>query len=94
MAGESRGISFERAIAARGGIEWIAAEVAAGRSLRSMAREISCGRWWLDRWIYADVDRKGRVMRARARARVAGAARDAGDVATGKRQQPWADHAA
>jgi hypothetical protein len=60
---------FEREIEHRGGITWMVQQVLGGRSLRSLAREIGCGHWWLDRWVYADEGRR----EALARARVAGA---------------------
>ena len=67
MAGRSQGSRFAREVERRGGAAWIAAEISAGRSLRCVAREVGCGRWWLDRWIYADAARKEHVLRARAR---------------------------
>ncbi len=67
MRTESRGQAFKRAIEQRGGIEWIAAAVEQGRSMRWIANDLGCGRWWLDRWMHAAPDRRESVLRARAR---------------------------
>ena len=65
MAGRRRGEELERRIGRLGGLMWIVEALMSGRSLRSIAREIGCGRWWLDRWIYADVGRRMTIARAR-----------------------------
>ena len=68
MAGRRVGEQFERRIESLGGLPWVVGRLTARRSLRSIAREIGCGRWWLDRWIYADPARKLAVARARVAA--------------------------
>lgn len=65
MGEHSKGARFELTLQLRGGLPWIVAELEQGRSLRSLAREIGCGRWWLDRWVYADPRRRAGVSRAR-----------------------------
>src|SRR5438105_1665150 len=65
MAGKARGRRFVDRLAGLGGLEWMLEEISEGRSLRSIAREIGCSRWWLDRWIHADAERKVAVTRAR-----------------------------
>jgi hypothetical protein len=73
LGGRKKSAEFIRAIEERGGIEWIAAAVERGRSRRAIAAEIGCGRWWLDRWIYADPSRTASVRRSALRARACGA---------------------
>ena len=67
MASRKRGRDFASRIEDRGGVDWVVAEVGTGRSLRSIASEIGCGRWWLDRWLYARPEAQARITRARAR---------------------------
>jgi hypothetical protein len=78
VASQPQGQLFEREIEQRGGINWMVEQVLNGRSLRSIAREIGCGHWWLDRWVYADEGR-GKAL---AHARVAAGDRLGGMQAT------------
>ena len=66
MASRKRGREFASRIEGRGGIDWVVAEVGAGRSKRSIAAEIGCGRWWLDRWLYAQPNARVDVSRERS----------------------------
>jgi hypothetical protein len=68
MAGRWKGSKFEWNIRQLGGLEWILVQVRSGHSLRQVARQVGCGRWWLDRWIYADPGRREAVLQARAAA--------------------------
>src|SRR4051794_32014609 len=65
MAGRWKGSKFEWTIRQLGGLEWVLVQVRSGHSLRQVARQIGCGRWWLDRWIYADPGRREAVLQAR-----------------------------
>lgn len=66
MAGQKRGRAIRASLEARGGIDWVENQLLRGRSRRSLAEEIGCGRWWLDRWIHASSERTRTVARARA----------------------------
>jgi len=67
MAGRQGGRALRESLEAKGGIDWVENQLLQGRSRRSLAEEIGCGRWWLDRYIYASNERGGTVARARAR---------------------------
>lgn len=66
MAGQQRGRAFRASLDEKGGIDWVENQVLRGRSMRSVALEIGCGRWWLDRWVHSAIERKRTVARARA----------------------------
>lgn len=66
MAGQNRGRAIRASLDERGGITWLEDQLCRGRSLRSLAAEIGCGRWWLDRWVHATNERRRTVARARA----------------------------
>jgi hypothetical protein len=65
MARRTIGKQYRQAIHDRGGFEWVLLELAKGRSLRSLAAEIGCSRWWLDRYIWASPQRRIDSLRAR-----------------------------
>ena len=92
MAGRQRGRAIRESLEAKGGIDWLADQVLRGRSMRSLACEIGCGRWWLDRWVHGTNERRSRVARARAcgavGARSGSAVTTAVSCALGGSQQP------
>ncbi len=65
MARRTVGRQYRQGIHDRGGFEWILLELAKGRSLRSLAAELGCSRWWLDRYIWASPQRRIDSLRAR-----------------------------
>lgn len=65
MARRTVGRQYRQGIHDRGGFEWVLLELAKGRSLRSLAAELGCSRWWLDRYIWASPQRRIDSLRAR-----------------------------